>query len=157
RTPGSARSPPPPRGPGPRIRSSRLLAWRSAPRRQKEVGRGGPSPPSPSLQPAARKPGALQAADDVLVLPHGLPDEAAPVVLDHGEDRPLIDPQVVDIEPTEIRVDLAARHPLARSEGGIEGVEKAVFRVEMVAVAAAHFAERRERELRGEDDRGDRC
>src|SRR5438105_2290164 len=45
-------------------------------------------------EPAAREAGPLQAAPEIGILAHDAPDQRAPVVFDHGEDRSLVDPEV---------------------------------------------------------------
>src|SRR5262245_3627192 len=58
-------------------------------------------------QPAAGEARALQAATDVRIALHQLPDEAAAVVLDHRHDRPLVDAEIVAVDPADVLDDLS--------------------------------------------------
>src|SRR5258706_334098 len=64
-------------------------------------------PSSLPFQPSPRKPRPLQSRDDVRILPHRLPNQAAAIVLDHGQDRPFVDAEVIDVEPTLLGNDAA--------------------------------------------------
>src|SRR5439155_4593489 len=55
------------------------------------------------LQPAAVESGALEPAPDHRVLTQRPPHQTAPIVLDHGDDRALIDPQLIVVEPAHPR------------------------------------------------------
>src|SRR4029450_10894448 len=66
-------------------------------------------------EPAAREAGSLDAAAHIRALACDTPDHGASVVLDHGEDRALIDAEVVPVHPAE------ARHAPAMSQWDIEG------------------------------------
>src|SRR5688572_21066503 len=90
-------------------------------------------------EPAAREPGPLQAAPEIDVLAHHAPDQRAPVVFDHGEDRSLVDPEVVVGHPAEVADDAAVPELHVERERPIEGAEKAVLRVDVLAVAAVHL------------------
>src|SRR3954468_5927631 len=108
-----------------------------------------------SLQPTTRKSGALEAELYVWALLHEPPDETSAVVLDHADDRPLIDAEVVRIEPRDA-VDDAA---LGNAGAGvtirrIEGVEKAVLPEQRIAVAAAQLLEGRHHDLGSKGHRG---
>src|SRR5579862_3848752 len=50
------------------------------------------------LQPAALEAGALETPPDVLIIPHDAPDEVAAVVLEHDEDRSLVNREIVVVE-----------------------------------------------------------
>src|SRR5215831_13067390 len=57
---------------------------------------------SPSRPIAQKRSGALcraERAHDVRVAAHGPPHQPGPVVLDHRQDRTLIDAEVVGVEP----------------------------------------------------------
>src|SRR5690606_39249171 len=66
-----------------------------------------PPPPPPPLpvaaprQPAAAESRAAESAHDVLVLTHQTPQHLRPVVLDHQQNRTLIDPQLLVVEPAD--------------------------------------------------------
>src|SRR5258708_14790007 len=90
---------------------------------------------SSALQPAAREPRALEAAPDMRILPHRAPHEVAAMVLDHGDDRSLVDAEIVIIDPAEARnaTPVMQRHVVV--EARIECIEKSILRVDMLAVA----------------------
>ena len=50
------------------------------------------------------------------------------MVFDHRDDRPLIDAEVVDVEPALRRIDVAVLTPSAGPQRRIEGIEEAVLR-----------------------------
>src|SRR5512145_169251 len=52
-------------------------------------------------QPPSAEPRATEAGFDVRTAPHEPPDEIGAPVLDHEQDRALIDTEVVAIEPAE--------------------------------------------------------
>ena len=63
------------------------------------TGRGTPSSSragsiSRRQQPTAREPGASQAGDDVRTAAHELPRQARPMILDHEDRRPFVQPIV---------------------------------------------------------------
>src|SRR5215469_2164626 len=51
-------------------------------------------------EPAARESRALKSLAKVWIGAHHPPDEFAAVVLDHGDDRPLVDADIVRIDPS---------------------------------------------------------
>src|SRR5580704_12257023 len=102
------------------------------------------------LQPAALEAGALETPPDVLIIPHDAPDEVAAVVLEHGENRPLVDAEIVLIEPAR-----RGRSWRAAAHGEIEGIAKAVGRVDGVTEAPAHLECHGDDDLRGERQRAD--
>src|SRR6185312_1982238 len=102
-------------------------------------------PSTGSWEPAAAETGTLQAANDVRVGFHHVPDESAAVVLDHDQDGALVDAEIVDVEPAERGVDGAGLLLALRGEGRIEGVDEAVGLVQLVAVDLAHLQQRRNR------------
>jgi hypothetical protein len=55
--------------------------------------------PRESGQPAARKPRPAQARHDIWTAPHQSPDQPGAVVLDHQNDRPLIECEVIFRDP----------------------------------------------------------
>src|SRR5438876_11949778 len=89
-------------------------------------------------QPSTSKPSSLQSADNVGIPPNHAPHEIGAVVLDHRQNRPLIDAEVVDVEPAERRIDGAGLLLASGGERGIEGVEEAERREQLVAVGRAH-------------------
>src|SRR5262245_13884905 len=52
-------------------------------------------------EPTTREASLLEASPQVRVLAHHAPDELTPVVLHHGEHRPLIDPEIVAGRPAK--------------------------------------------------------
>src|SRR5437773_4512816 len=82
------------------------------------------------VEPPARESRPLEASHHVLIALHGAPDEPAFVILDHGEDRSLVDAEVVAVEPAEGRVHGAALHGDRRGERRVEGVAEPVGREE---------------------------
>src|SRR5207253_2100506 len=99
------------------------------------------------LDPSPREPRPAQPAHNVRVAAHEPPDELRAVVLGHREDGPLVDAQVIDVEP-------AAGARLR--ERGIEGVAEAVGREQVAAVSLAHRVEGGNRDLWRERDRPSR-
>src|SRR5712691_7518379 len=85
-------------------------------------------------QPSTSEPSSLESPNNVGIPPHHAPHEIGAVVLDHRQNRPLIDAEVVDVEPAERRIDGAGLLLAGGGERGIEGVEEAVGRKKMVAV-----------------------
>src|SRR5688500_3149032 len=92
----------------------------------------------PSVQPATGEAGAEQTGAGVRVAPHEAPDQPRPIVLDHQEDWPLIDAEIVTVEPSRVRDHSAVLHAAAESVGRVERVEKTVFGEEPVAVKPSH-------------------
>src|SRR5215212_830913 len=92
------------------------------------------SPPRPR-HPPTPKPCPLHPPHDVGIPPHRPPDEATAGVLDHGDDGALVDTEIVDVEPAELRVDAAVLELLRAAQRRVEGVDEAVVRVEVRAVA----------------------
>src|SRR5689334_18221087 len=58
-------------------------------------------------EPTTREAGLLEAATQVRVLAHHAPDQRATVVLDHRQDRALIDAEVIAGDPAELGHALA--------------------------------------------------
>src|SRR5437867_10482530 len=98
-------------------------------------------------KPSTSKPGALESSNDVRIRPHHAPHEISPEVLDHRQNRSLIDAEVIDVEPAKIRIHAAYLLLAGGGECGIEGVEEAVGREKMIAVRGAHREQRRNRKL----------
>src|SRR5206468_9933901 len=84
-------------------------------------------------QPAALEAGPGQALADVRVLAHHAPDHRAPIVLDHRENRALVDAQVVAVDPAKARDAFSGRNRTVEVEIAIEGVEEAVLRIDVFA------------------------
>lgn len=59
--------------------------------------------PRPS-QPSPRKTCAPQAADDVRAISRELPQQAATIIFDHQDDRPLIEPVMPQRDPPAIKI-----------------------------------------------------
>lgn len=87
------------------IRSLRLrtsLSWMfpvialasPAPGQSFTSGRGSGMNPSLTLQPSAGELRAAQSGDDVRAVAHQLPDELRAIILDHQDDRALIESAV---------------------------------------------------------------
>src|SRR5438132_4643235 len=64
-----------------------------APARRRSVAR--------ALEPSARKTGAPESPDDVRILAECPPYELRPVILDHGDDGALVDPELIAVEPAD--------------------------------------------------------
>src|SRR3989442_2082986 len=94
-------------------------------------------------QPAAAESRALESLNDVRIAAHHPPHQSGSIVLDHRENRSLIDAEIIDVEPTEWA---------GRGERGIERVEEAVGREQLGAVDPAHREERWDRVLGRERD-----
>src|SRR6478736_2621536 len=58
-----------------------------------------------AVQPATGEAGAFQALADIRIFAHDFPHQVAAVVLDHRDDRPLVDAEIQRINPAEFRVD----------------------------------------------------
>src|SRR6516164_6580445 len=109
---------------------SGLRAERRGARAQTARSRAAPGRPQSlcRCEPAAGEAGALEALPNVRVVAHYAPDEIAAVILDHGENRSLIDADVVLIHPRSgLRLTgLPRGRRGARGEARVEGVEEAV-------------------------------
>src|SRR3954470_18048078 len=81
-------------------------------------------------KPSTRKPSSLEPADNVGIPAHHAPHEIGAKVLDHRENRALIDAEVIDVEPAERRIHSPDVLLPGGGERGIEGVEEAVGREE---------------------------
>src|SRR6202051_3902215 len=103
------------------------------------------------FQPPAFEPCPLEAAAHMGVAPHDPPDESAAVVLDRGDGQPLIDTQIIGVEPTDTRNPPPApdeRYVVV--EARIEGVDEAVSRVNVLPVLRFDLFHRRQNNLRRE-------
>src|SRR6266576_6705457 len=85
-------------------------------------------------QPSTSEPSSLESPNDVWICAHHAPHEIGAVVLDHRQNRSLIDAEVIDVEPAERRIDDAGFLLARCGEGGVERIEKAVGRDQVVAV-----------------------
>ena len=94
-------------------------------------------------EPAAGEAGALQAGPDVRIGVHHPPDHVAAVILDHREDRPLVDAEVVAIDPAESGNAAAMRQRSVEIEVQVERVEKAVLARRYSYRSACSFRARR--------------
>src|SRR5258708_2388836 len=114
---------------------------------------------SPRLrQPAALESGALEAAPHVGIAAHDTPHELTAVVLDHGHDRPLIDPEIIRVDPGGRRLRLGWWPRLRRAgEARIERSPKSVCRVEGRTEAMVPLERRGQHDLGGEGERADGC
>src|SRR2546423_6726180 len=107
-----------------------------------------------SLQPTSREASPLQAALDVGTLPHEAPDETRAIVLDHADDRALIDAEIIVVEPTQAVDDMTLLGAKACVVvGRIERVEKAILAEERITVLDAHRLERGHGDFRSEGHR----
>ena len=74
------------------------------------------------LQPAAREARRPEAANDVRLTPHALPYGVRAMVLDLDDDRPLVDAQIVAVDPADPRYDAAvAQRLVGLRQGRVEG------------------------------------
>src|SRR5688572_25247680 len=100
-----------------------------------------------SGEPSAGEARALETPDDVLIGLHDVPYEPRSIVLDHDQDRPLVDAEVVDVEPAECGID-RAHCLLARcGESWVERIEKPVRSEQFYAVRSTHLHECRDCDL----------
>src|SRR5712691_7189889 len=60
---------------------------------------------SSAAQPSSRKSRSLQPAHDMRILLHDFPNQSTAIVLDHDDDRSLVNAEVVVVEPAEGSVD----------------------------------------------------
>ena len=88
-----------------------------------------------------------EASPQVRVLAHHAPDELAPIVLHHGQHRPLVDAEIVAGHPAEARDVATVPEGDIEEEGPVERVDKAVLRVDVPAEAAVHVEGRRDDQL----------
>src|SRR6185312_16786749 len=92
-------------------------------------------------EPTTRKSGFFQSRDDVRIGSHRPPDQIRSIVLDHGDDRALIDPQIISIEPTESGRDATVLRRAAHQRR-IEIIDESIGRKKIVAVFLAHSYQR---------------
>ena len=111
---------------------------------------------SASVQPAAAKASTRQPRADVRVPAHHLPDQPRSLVLDHRQNRPLIDAQIVAVDPADVRIDGPCRRRALVPEAGVEAVEEPVTAVKPCAAAIDHRLGRGGRLARGEGIRPQR-
>jgi len=104
------------------------------------------------LEPPARESGALQALAHVRIAVHDSPHQRRAIVLDHCQYRPLIDADVVPVNPARQRGLLWA---LRSTEAGVERVKEPVRGVDRGAEAMVHLQRRRQHDLGGEGERAD--
>src|SRR5687768_18043214 len=62
------------------------------------------------LKPPAAEPGLPEPTHDVRIPAHGFPDEIRAVVLDHRDDRPLVNSEAICIEPSPAADHLPRSH-----------------------------------------------
>src|SRR6476659_735984 len=87
-----------------------------------------------TIKPPAGESGFLQAGDDVLVLPHRLPHQIGPVILDHCDDRPLVDAQIIGVEPADSGNDVAVMRVDVDVERRVERIDETVWPENIVAI-----------------------
>src|ERR1043165_1737874 len=90
-------------------------------------------------QPSAGKVGATHPAHDVGVLAHQFPDEFRAPVLDHRQDRTLVDAEIIGVEPPESAHDatMVELNPWC-SERWIECVDKTITAEQVITVRSPH-------------------
>src|SRR5262245_56102924 len=100
-------------------------------------------------EPTAGENGTLQAATAVRIALHQMPDESAAVVLDHRHDRPLVDAEVVAVDPADVLDELTVtqRH-VGEGEARVHRIEEAVLLIQVLAEAHAEGADRRDHDFR---------
>src|SRR6266508_4319814 len=107
-----------------------------------------------ALEPSARKAGAPESRDDVGIVSQGPPHELRPVILDHGDDRSLVDAQLIAVEPADTRRDPSVLDGDARiGQRRIERVEESIPVQKLLAPAPCHLSQRRDHDLRSEGNR----
>src|ERR1035437_9352907 len=143
--PRPQRRPPPARAP-----PARRLPPRAGPRERREKGRASGCR---AREPSARKAGAHQTAHDRRVLSHRSPHESAPLILDHREDRALVEPEGVDVEPALLGHDTAVLELGCEREGGVERVTEPIRSVKLAVPPRDHRPERPNGQLRRERQR----
>src|SRR6185503_8043107 len=84
--------------------------------------------------------------------PHGAPDQVGPMILDHGEDWPLVDAEVVVVDPSEVGYAVSVGEASIVMEARVERIEEAVAPIDHLAEAASHLLQRGDRDLRRERD-----
>src|SRR5678816_2284338 len=86
-------------------------------------------------QPTAGEARALQAATNVRIALHQLPDETAAIVLDHRHDRALVDAEVVAVDPADVLDNLAVtqRH-VGEREARVHRIEEAVLLIQALCL-----------------------
>src|SRR5208282_1849684 len=110
-----------------------------------------PKPPGPrraSLcgQPATGEARSLQTAPDVRIFPHDTPDERGALVFDHRADGPLVDAEIIAIDPAEACNIVAVTQRHIEMETRVEGVDEAVPGIYVLPEAAMHLEYRRDRQ-----------
>src|SRR4051812_4646638 len=85
-------------------------------------------------QPSTCEARPFQTRHHVRILAHRFPDQTAAIVLDHRDDRTLIDSQIVGVEPAYSRYDLAMVRLDRQLERRIVGIDESVIREEVVAI-----------------------
>src|SRR4029077_19512793 len=79
-------------------------------------------------EPAAGESRALEALLQVGTATHHSPHQVAAIVLDHGEDRPLIDADVVRVNPAGVSQPRLLARRTAIS--GVEGIQKPIHGID---------------------------
>src|SRR5262245_34453377 len=101
-----------------------------------------------SGKPSAREPGTTHPQDDAAIPLQEIPNHSTSPILGHREDRPLVDSEIVGIEPGQPLDDATVvERRSARPKGGIERVDESIPAEQRRAVSRSHRDERRDDDL----------
>src|SRR5262245_35941591 len=96
-----------------------------------------------SGKPSAREPGTTHPQDDAAIPLHEIPDHSTSPVLGHREDRPLVDSEIVGVEPGQTLDDATVmERRSARAQRRIERVDESIPAEQRLAVPRSHRDER---------------
>lgn len=71
-------------------------------------------------QPSTSESRALQSDSDVVVVAHESPDQSAAFVLDHGDDRPLVDAEKSAVDPASSWYHVTVASQVGMGEARVE-------------------------------------
>src|SRR4029079_1526072 len=80
-------------------------------------------------EPSTSEAGTPQSAAQVRILAHHAPNEPGVPILNHGDDRALVDAEVVACDPTETWDAPSVHERNVEVEARIEGIEKTIIGV----------------------------
>src|SRR6266566_7505789 len=108
-------------------------------------------------QPSASKARLFQTRHDVRILAHRFPNQIGSVILNHRDDRTLVDPEIVGIEPAYARDDVSVMWLDRQLKCRIVGINKSIIAKEILPVLLADRDECGHGDLRREWNRSARC